>query len=75
MSSSDEQLKLHVEAIETLLDEKKELADYIKERYALVKGEGFDVKVFKEVIKRRAMERAAVEEQDALVVTYESALG
>lgn len=75
MSNSDEQLKLHVEALENLFEEKKGIADDIKDRFALLKEEGFDVKVTKDVLKRRAMERAAVEEHDAILATYESALG
>lgn len=74
-NTADEQLKLHIEAIENMTEEKKGVADDIKDRFALLKGEGFDVKVVKDVIKRRAMERAAVEEHDAVLATYESALG
>lgn len=74
-NTSDEQLKLHIEAIENMTEEKRGVADDIKDRFALLKGEGFDVKVVKDVIKRRAMERAAVEEHDAVLATYESALG
>lgn len=71
----DDRLKLHIEALETLVDEKKGIGDDIKDRFALLKGEGYDVKVVKDILKRRAMERAAVEEHDALVQTYEEALG
>lgn len=73
--TSDEQLKLHVEALEELLQEKKDLSDNIKDRKALAKGEGFDVKVIDALIRRRAMERAAVEEFDAVLQTYEAAIG
>lgn len=75
MSSSDEQLRLHIEALESLLEQKKEVSDDIKDRFALAKGEGFDVKVMKATIRRRAQERQAVEEFDAVLATYESALG
>lgn len=71
----DDRLKLHVEAIEALLEEKKNITDDIKDRKALAKGEGYDTKVLDAVIKRRAIERAAVTEFDALVETYESNLG
>lgn len=73
-TTTEEQLKLHVEAIETLLEEKKGITDDIKDRKTLIKGEGFDIKVFDALIKRRAMERAAVEEFDAVLITYESAM-
>lgn len=75
MADSPEQLRLHVEAIENLNAEKKGISDDIKDRYALLKGEGFDPKVVKQLISRRAMERALVEEQDAILATYESAIG
>lgn len=75
MSDSDQQLRLHIEAIETLEEEKKGISDDIKDRYSLLKGEGFDPKVVKAIIRRRAMERAAVEEFDAVLQTYESSLG
>lgn len=74
MSSSDEQLRLHIEALESLLEQKKEVSDDIKDRFALAKGEGFDVQVMKATIRRRAQERQAVEEFDAVLATYESAL-
>jgi uncharacterized protein (UPF0335 family) len=72
--SDDNKLKLHVEALENLFDEKKGIGDDIKDRFALAKGEGYDVKVIKTVLARRALERAAVEEFDQLVVTYEENL-
>jgi uncharacterized protein (UPF0335 family) len=75
MSATDERLALHIEALENLHDEKKGISDDIKDRFALLKGEGYDAKVVKAILARRAMERAAVEEFDALVETYENALG
>jgi uncharacterized protein (UPF0335 family) len=72
--SSDAALKLHIEALENLFEEKQGLADDIKDRFALLKSEGFDVKVTKAVLARRALERAAVEEFDQLVQTYEENL-
>lgn len=70
----EERLQLHVEAIERLEEEKKGIADDIKDRYAVAKGEGYDVKVLRKVIQRRAIERAELEEQDAVLATYEAAL-
>jgi uncharacterized protein (UPF0335 family) len=70
----NENLKLHVEALENLIEEKKGIADDIKDRFALLKAEGFDVKVTKAILARRALERQAVEEFDQLVITYEEAL-
>lgn len=70
----EERLLLHVEAIERLEEEKKGIADDIKDRYAVVKSEGYDPKVLKSVISRRAKQREEVEEYDAVLATYEAAL-
>lgn len=70
----DENLLMHVEAIEGLEEEKKEIGELISERYSLAKGEGYDVKILRQVIRRRALEKAQLEEQDALLQTYEAAL-
>lgn len=71
---TDQRLSNHVESLERLLEEKKGIADDIKDRFATVKGEGYDVIVVKAVLRRRALERQLVEEQDQLIVTYEEAL-
>jgi uncharacterized protein (UPF0335 family) len=73
--NTDERLQLHVVALENMLEEKKGIADDIKDRKALLKGEGYDVKVVEAILRRRAVERAKVEEFDQLVETYEAALG
>lgn len=70
----EERLQLHIEALENMLEDKKSIADDIKGRYALAKGEGYDTKIMAKVITRRAIERAQLEEQDALLATYEAAL-
>lgn len=74
MNDSDEQLMLHIEALEVLLGNKKECCEDIKDRYAMAKSDGFDPKVLKAVIARRAKAREDVEEFDALVQTYEEAI-
>ena len=68
------QPKLYVEALENLFEDKKAVGDDIKDRFALAKGEGYDVKAIKALFARRALELAAVEEFDQLVVTYEENL-
>lgn len=72
--SADELLQ-HIEAIETLEAEKAGIAESIKDRYALMKGEGYDTKTVRTLIKLRAMEAAARQEAEALLETYKSALG
>ncbi|KPF77501.1 hypothetical protein IP88_05965 [alpha proteobacterium AAP81b] len=72
---SAEQLRLFIERIETLEEEKKGIADDIKDVYAEAKGTGFDTKTMKTLIRLRKMERAARQEAEALLETYKAAIG
>ena len=72
---SAEQLRLFIERIERLEEEKKGIADDIKDVYAESKGQGYDVKTMRSIIKLRKMERDARMEQEALLDTYKAALG
>jgi uncharacterized protein (UPF0335 family) len=67
-------LKSFVERIERLEEEKKELADDIKDIYAEAKGVGFDVKILRKVINRRKMTDDKRNEEDEILSLYESAL-
>lgn len=70
-----DQLKSIVQRIERLEEEKKTIADDIKEVYAEAKGNGYDVKVLRKVIairKRDANERA---EEEAILDLYLQAVG
>ena len=72
---NNNQLKSIVERIERLEEEKRTIADDIKEVYAEAKGNGYDVKVLRMVIrirKRDANERA---EEEALLDLYLQAVG
>lgn len=69
------QLRLFIERIETLEEEKKGIADDIKDVYAEAKGTGFDIKTMKSVIRLRKMEQEARQEAEALLETYMAALG
>jgi uncharacterized protein (UPF0335 family) len=68
-------LKQHVEAIERLEQEKADIADAIKERYAALKGDGFDPKAVKAIIAERKKKPEEVSEFDMLIDTYKAALG
>ncbi len=72
---SAEQLRLFIERIERLEEEKKGIADDIKDVYAESKGQGYDVKTMRSIVKLRKMERDARMEQEALLETYKAALG
>ena len=72
---SAEQLRLFIERIETLEEEKKGIADDIKDVYAEAKGTGFDAKTMKAIVRLRKMEANARAEAEALLDTYKTALG
>jgi uncharacterized protein (UPF0335 family) len=72
---SAEQLTQFIERIERLEEEKKNIADDIKEIYAEAKGGGFDTKTMRQILKIRKIEAAELEEQEYLLDTYKRALG
>ena len=67
-------LKSFVERIEKLETEKTELSADIREVYAEAKGNGFDTKIMRQVIKLRKMEEPDRREQDELLDLYRRAL-
>jgi len=72
---SAEQLRLFIERIERLEEDRKGVADDIKDVYAEAKGTGFDTKTMKAIVRLRKMEKAARQEAEALLDTYKTALG
>ncbi|WP_029724006.1 DUF2312 domain-containing protein [Sphingomonas sp. UNC305MFCol5.2] len=74
-SVSAEQLRLFIERIERLEEEKKGIADDIKDVYAEAKSTGFDVKTMRHIVRLRKMEKHHRDEADALLETYRNALG
>ncbi len=74
-SVAGEQLQSIVERIERLSEEKQAITDDIKDVYAEAKGNGFDTKALRQIIKIRKQDRAEREEMEAIVTLYEQALG
>ncbi|HWD26473.1 MAG TPA: DUF2312 domain-containing protein [Rhizomicrobium sp.] len=70
-----EHLRSFIERIERLEEEKKALADDIREVYSEAKGTGFDTKVMRQVVRLRKMETADRQEQEAMLDLYLGALG
>ena len=70
-----EHLRSFVERIERLEEEKKALADDIREVYSEAKGTGFDTRVMRQVLRLRRMESADRQEQEAILDLYLNALG
>lgn len=74
-SATDDRLRLLIERVERLEEEKKGTADDIRDVYAEAKAVGYDVKVMRQIVKLRRLrpdDRAAM---DALLDTYRAALG
>ena len=69
------QLKSIVERVERLEQEKSEIAEQIKEVFAEAKGNGFDVKTLRKVVRIRKIDRAKRLEEEALLDLYLSAIG
>ena len=67
-------LRSFVERIEKLEFEKSELAADIREVYAEAKGNGFDTKIMRQIIRLRKMEEPDRREQDELLDLYRRAL-
>ena len=68
-------LKAFVERIERLEEEKKALSDDIRDVYAEAKGNGFDVKALRQVVRLRKQDKDERAEQEAILDTYLQALG
>ena len=70
-----DQLKSIVERVERLEEEKKEVAEQIKEVYAEAKANGFDTKTLRKVVALRKKSNADREEEEAMLDLYLHALG
>ena len=69
------QLKTIIERIERLEEDKANVAADLKEVYAEAKGNGFDTKILRKVIRYRKQDRAKAMEEEALLDLYLSAIG
>ena len=74
-SFAKDQLKTLVERIERLEDEKAALTADIREVYSEAKGQGFDIKIMRQVVRLRKLDRADRQEQEAILDLYLGALG
>ena len=70
-----DQLKAIIERIERLEEEKKATSDDIRDVYAEAKGNGFDVKALRTIVRLRKMDSDERKEQEAVLETYMHALG
>lgn len=70
-----DELRLLIERIERLEEEKKGIADDIQDVFSEAKSRGFDVKIVRQIVRLRRMEPHDRQEMEAVLDTYKSALG
>jgi uncharacterized protein (UPF0335 family) len=70
-----DQLKAIVERIERLEEEKKTISDDIRDVYAEAKGNGYDVKALRTIVRMRKQDANERQEQETILETYMQALG
>ena len=69
------ELRQFVERAERLEQEKKDIAEQIKEVFAEAKGRGYDVKALRKIIALRKRDKDDVAEEEAVIEMYKEALG
>ena len=70
-----DELRLLIERIERLEEEKKAIADDVKDVYGEAKARGYDPKTMRTIVRLRKMEKDARQEAEAMIETYMQALG
>jgi uncharacterized protein (UPF0335 family) len=74
-TTTDDRLRLLIERIERLEEEKKGIADDIKDVYSEAKSAGYDAKIMRQIVRLRKMKSDDRREMDMLLDTYKAALG
>jgi len=75
ISFGRDQLKAFIERVERLEQEKKAIADDIRDVYAEAKGSGFDVKALRQIVRLRKQDADERREYETILETYLHALG
>ena len=73
-SIAADELRLLIERIERLEEEKKGIADDVRDVYAEAKARGYDAKIMRQIVRLRKMETHDRQEMDAILETYRAAL-
>ena len=68
-------LTAFIERIEKLEEEKKAIADDIKDVYAEAKGTGFDPRIMRKIVSLRKQDKSKRQEEEEILVLYLAALG
>jgi len=74
-NSSDDRLRLLIERVERLEEEKKGIADDIRDTYGEAKAVGYDPKIMRIIVRLRKMKPDDRRELEAITETYKTALG
>jgi uncharacterized protein (UPF0335 family) len=70
-----EQLKSLIERIERLEEERRALAEDIKEVYAEARGNGFEPKIMRQIVRMRRRDQDDLDEEETLLTLYKRAIG
>lgn len=70
-----EHLRSFIERVERLEEERAALTADIREVFSEAKGQGFDTKIMRQVVRMRKLDKADFQEQEAMLDLYLSALG
>ena len=73
--ATDDRLRLLIERVERLEEEKKGISDDIRDVYAEAKARGYDAKIMRQIVRLRKMETHDRQEMEAILDTYKAALG
>ncbi|HQS95004.1 MAG: DUF2312 domain-containing protein [Novosphingobium sp. 16-62-11] len=73
--TADDRLRLLIERIERLEEEKKGIGDDIKDVYSEAKSTGYDAKIMRQIVRLRKMKPDDRREMEAVLETYKNALG
>jgi len=73
--ATDDRLRLLIERIERLEEEKKGIADDIRDVYAEAKAVGYDPKIMRQIVRLRKMDANDRSEMEMVLDTYKAALG
>jgi uncharacterized protein (UPF0335 family) len=74
-TTTDQQLRLFIERIERMEEEKKGVADDIRDTYNEAKANGYDTKIMRQIIRLRKLPKNDRLEMEAILETYKAALG
>ena len=73
--ATDDRLRLLIERVERLEEEKKGISDDIKDVYAEAKAVGYDAKIMRQIVRLRKMKPDDRREMEAILEVYKAALG